>query len=393
MAPPPFPPAAIAPVGADLTSLSPLPSEVIAMIFRAYIDTTPLSSPHFQDLLCLDRRIYNSNVQRLYDKVTLHAGNARKFYEGIEEIWDLNYRERWWVQPELADFLRVQDLDDEDMRVGTQEAWVTGKFSLPDGCPVRYPKHYLIRRVSQVTFMDWEAISCTAAARDIFSLWLEEHPDPWDDDDAVEDEQPPPATFFQHMEGSIIPTISDHPWSTAWASLYHDFTYAPEVCLPMPSVTPSFPSPPRIPLRIQYPLKGIWECWQPVRLTIHNADPCPRWTDWHRYGPSRIDLLSSLVEEEEGSVHRGWREKVEENVIPEIARQLIQDWNQATYPPEDWEDNPISLSFYNLHSDVAKVKLRLEEMQQRIGYSGDFLKVGLYSRDHDFVCSMCGRGG
>ncbi|WVQ83584.1 hypothetical protein IAT38_005725 [Cryptococcus sp. DSM 104549] len=193
---PPLPPAAAA-AAASLTSLSPLPKEVIDMIFQAYIDTTPLSSPHFQDLLCLDRRTHNRNVQRLYDKVTLHAGNARKFYEGIEGINALRRRERRWTEPELADFFVEPKNGGDCRREGTEEVWVTGMLSLPDGCPIRYPKHYLIRRVNQISFTDWTALSCTAGALQVFASWLETAGDVWDAQDV---DRPPPATLFQHVE-------------------------------------------------------------------------------------------------------------------------------------------------------------------------------------------------
>ncbi|WVQ84431.1 hypothetical protein IAT38_006583 [Cryptococcus sp. DSM 104549] len=377
----PLPIPATAPAATNLTSLSRLPSEVIAMIFRAYFTSTPPPFP-----LPTSK---TSSASTARPTMTMSSGSTT----------------RWWDQPDLADLLRVPGSDLDGPRPGTQEVWVTGELTLPDGCPTRYPKHYLIRRVNQITFMDWDAISYTAAARDVFSLWLEEHPDPWrEDDEDEEGDQLPPATLFQHVEGSqknirlifhpdlmdsILPTINDHPWATVLASLHYDFAHAPEVCLPMPSIPP--PSLPFTPIshRIQYPLRGILGLWQPVRLTIHNADPCPRWSDWWRYGTCRIDILS-MVEGRRGNPRSF--ELEEGLIIPSLARHLLEDRGEVEPPPTEWDDNPMSLNFYNLRSDVAIVRARLDEVQQSFGLNGDLLKVGLYSRDHDFVCSLCGKG-
>ncbi|WVQ84429.1 hypothetical protein IAT38_006581 [Cryptococcus sp. DSM 104549] len=390
---------ATAPAGASLTTLSPLPSEIITMIFQAYIDTTSLTSPHFRDLLCLDRRAYNNNVQRLYDKVVLHAGNAGKFYGGIEGIWALDGRERRWTQPTLADLCFVPKDASDTPRAGTREVWVTGELSLPEGSPVRYPKHYLIRRVNQVTFMDWEALSHTAAAGDIFSLWLACHPT---FESYYHPPETGPATLFQHIEGSpknvrlifhpdlmdnIVPTISQHPWMTVLRSLYEDFAHEPEVCLPMPSIPPS-PSLSPVHFTIRNPMRGILDWWRPARLTIHNANPCPV-SDWFRYNPSRVDIFASVVE---GDAERTERGRVEVGKTPGVVEDLIDKRTHRNTIPQGWKDKKMFLNFYNLHSDVAKIREPLDEIQQKLDNNGSYLRVGLYSRGHGAVCSMCGKG-
>ncbi|WVQ83320.1 hypothetical protein IAT38_005459 [Cryptococcus sp. DSM 104549] len=140
-----------------LTSLDRLPPEIKSLILDAYILSTPFSSRSYQDILCLDHQTHNRAVTRLYDKVTLHADNARGFYAGLEDIDDLLMIRKW-------------DGDEETTRRAKEsEALVEGSVDYSHSRTARYPKHYLLRRVGQITFQHPLALIATGKAVRFFS--------------------------------------------------------------------------------------------------------------------------------------------------------------------------------------------------------------------------------
>ncbi|ODN76300.1 hypothetical protein L202_06226 [Cryptococcus amylolentus CBS 6039] len=68
----------------DLTTLSPLPSEVISLIYAYYLAQNPLESKsQFLDLLVLSKKVYSENAWRLYDAVELNDQNHKAFFDGL----------------------------------------------------------------------------------------------------------------------------------------------------------------------------------------------------------------------------------------------------------------------------------------------------------------------
>ncbi|WVQ83323.1 hypothetical protein IAT38_005462 [Cryptococcus sp. DSM 104549] len=148
-----------------LVSLDRLPQEIISLIFDIYILSTPLSSPHYQDILCLDHQTHNRAVVRLYDKVTLHADNACGFYVGLEDI----------ASPLEQCYGSGRPRDEKNGWSEELEALLGGYVDYSLSRTARYPKHYLLRRVSQITFLHPSAFVCTGGAvkrfRDLAHVW------------------------------------------------------------------------------------------------------------------------------------------------------------------------------------------------------------------------------
>ncbi|WVQ84749.1 hypothetical protein IAT38_006906 [Cryptococcus sp. DSM 104549] len=68
------------PAPPTLTTLAPLHSDIVSLIFDFFVDTIPLHSRQFQDLLILSRDIYAANAARLYEDVVLDEKNSRGFF-------------------------------------------------------------------------------------------------------------------------------------------------------------------------------------------------------------------------------------------------------------------------------------------------------------------------
>ncbi|WVQ83325.1 hypothetical protein IAT38_005464 [Cryptococcus sp. DSM 104549] len=146
-----------------LTSLDPLPQEIESLVLDAYILSTPLSSRSYQDILCLDHRTHNRAVVRLYHKVTLHADNGRKFYLGLEDI-----------VPDLKRYHEGKRSGDEGQRRRAEESNVllTGYVDYSNSRTVRYPKHFLLRRVRQITFLHPWPLARTGEAIAFFHRYI-----------------------------------------------------------------------------------------------------------------------------------------------------------------------------------------------------------------------------
>ncbi|ODN88043.1 hypothetical protein L198_06783 [Cryptococcus wingfieldii CBS 7118] len=68
----------------DLTTLSPLPSEVISLIYAYCLARNPLESrSQFLNLLVLSKKVYSENAWRLYEAVELNNQNHKAFFDGL----------------------------------------------------------------------------------------------------------------------------------------------------------------------------------------------------------------------------------------------------------------------------------------------------------------------
>ncbi|TYJ51277.1 hypothetical protein B9479_008165, partial [Cryptococcus floricola] len=79
------------PLHCDLTTLSPLPSEVISLIYAYYLAQDPLENrSQFLNLLVLSKEVYSENAWRLYEVVELNDQNHKAFFDGLWSARDVH---------------------------------------------------------------------------------------------------------------------------------------------------------------------------------------------------------------------------------------------------------------------------------------------------------------
>ncbi|ODN79068.1 hypothetical protein L198_07950 [Cryptococcus wingfieldii CBS 7118] len=72
------------PLHCDLATLSPLPSEVISLIYAYYLAQNPLESrSQFLNLITLSKEVYSENAWKLYEAVELNDQNYQAFFDGL----------------------------------------------------------------------------------------------------------------------------------------------------------------------------------------------------------------------------------------------------------------------------------------------------------------------
>ncbi|WVQ84633.1 hypothetical protein IAT38_006788 [Cryptococcus sp. DSM 104549] len=74
------------PTSSTLTTLAPLPHDIISPIYDFFVASIPLHSRQFQDLLILSRDVYDANVARLYEDVVLDEHNSSGFFYWAGEM-------------------------------------------------------------------------------------------------------------------------------------------------------------------------------------------------------------------------------------------------------------------------------------------------------------------
>ncbi|ODN76282.1 hypothetical protein L202_06210 [Cryptococcus amylolentus CBS 6039] len=76
----------------DLTTLSPLPSEVISLIYDYYLAQNPLESrSQFLSLITLSKEVYSENAWRLYEAVELNNQNHKAFFDGLWSAREIHF--------------------------------------------------------------------------------------------------------------------------------------------------------------------------------------------------------------------------------------------------------------------------------------------------------------
>ncbi|ODN88100.1 hypothetical protein L198_06863 [Cryptococcus wingfieldii CBS 7118] len=79
------------PLHSELTTLSPLPTDVISLIYACYLAQDPLASrSQFLNLIVLSKEIYSENAWRLYEAVELNAQNHKAFFDGLWNAGDVH---------------------------------------------------------------------------------------------------------------------------------------------------------------------------------------------------------------------------------------------------------------------------------------------------------------
>ncbi|WVQ76139.1 hypothetical protein IAR50_005787 [Cryptococcus sp. DSM 104548] len=67
----------------DITALSPLPSEVVSLLYSHFLAQNSIEDrSHFINLISLYKEIYSENAWRMYEIVELTEQNHRKFFRG-----------------------------------------------------------------------------------------------------------------------------------------------------------------------------------------------------------------------------------------------------------------------------------------------------------------------
>ncbi|ODN96239.1 hypothetical protein I350_08241 [Cryptococcus amylolentus CBS 6273] len=88
------------PLHCDLTTLSPLPSEVISLIYTCYLAQNPLESrSQFLNLITLSKKVYSENAWRLYEAVELNDQNHKAFFDGLWSARDIHHPKRRLRRP------------------------------------------------------------------------------------------------------------------------------------------------------------------------------------------------------------------------------------------------------------------------------------------------------
>ncbi|ODN79074.1 hypothetical protein L198_07958 [Cryptococcus wingfieldii CBS 7118] len=131
------------PLHCDLTTLSPLPPEVISPIYAYYLAQNPLESrSQFLNLITLSKEIYSENAWRLYEAIELNDQNHKAFFDGLWNAEDVHVCQS---QSPCSPFLRCETSTKEFAREMETYSHPKRELERPSHIPsdsdIPYPKY------------------------------------------------------------------------------------------------------------------------------------------------------------------------------------------------------------------------------------------------------------
>ncbi|WVQ84750.1 hypothetical protein IAT38_006907 [Cryptococcus sp. DSM 104549] len=308
------------PTTPTLTTLAPLHSDILRLIFDFFVASIPLHSRQLQDLLILCRDTYNANVARLYEDVVLDKHNSMGFFFGAD---------------------------------GTGKKTVERDISTVDSPKTPWSEYtsYSVRKCAlihctkRLTLKHTNALKALGAADDAYCMDAA-FPTHWIADDMLDFYLLPRVTVLV-LHRDLMSSMCEgraKKWA-AWIENIGETVFRrPHVCITFPDKA--------LPWELDVAFGVFTErCGGFRGLTLHNSQAVPDLQLTCRDARVHVFLRKVWDDDENDSIG-GMVGAIEKHV-----RWLFQNYTEA-----DIADLPASLTYYNIHVDPDAVMENLDDV-------------------------------